>query len=279
MNFRDQSQRWTSTGRTTRARTMMAIAKQSKIRLDIETSRSSVLEQQRAEDLLQLLPRGRNTILEIGARDGYHTRRLTEIFGAVTALDIRKPEFEIPQVTRVQGDITQLSFPDRCFDCVLCAEVLEHVRDVERAAHEIARVARYDVLIGVPYRQDTRVGRLTCTSCGEINPPFGHVNTFDESRLFRLFNGMEATAIHFVGRNRERTNSISTFLMDFAGNPWGTYGQDEVCTYCSAVLRPPLSRSTSQKLATRLAHMLNCLQQPFVKGKGTWIHLRFHRPD
>ena len=244
----------------------------------IETYRSSTSEQQRTADLFQLLPRGRSTILEIGARDGYHTRKLAETFAAVTALDLTKPPFDIPRVTPVEGDVTHLSFPDRSFDCVLCAEVLEHVPDVERAAKEIARVARHEVVVGVPYKQDTRVGRLTCSSCGKISPPFGHVNTFDVDRLRELFQELETAAIHFVGSNRERTNAVSTLLMDFAGNPWGTYEQDEGCVHCGAVLQPPASRSLSQKLAGRLAHILNGLQQPFVRATGNWIHLLFRRP-
>lgn len=243
----------------------------------IETYRSSVAEQERAEDLFQLLPRGRSTILEIGARDGFHTRKLTEIFDTVTALDLRKPKFEFPRVTPIEGDVTQLSFPDRTFDCVLCAEVLEHVPNIERAAREIARVARHEVLIGVPYKQDTRVGRLTCTYCGGVNPPYGHVNTFDEWRLKKLFCDLETIEIHFVGTNRDQTNPFSTLLLDFAGNPWGTYGQDERCLHCEAVMKPPNFRSLPQKIATRLAHILNCFQEPFIKAKGNWIHQLFQR--
>lgn len=245
--------------------------------MDIEIYRGSAGEQQRMQDLLELLPRGRSSILEIGARDGHHTRKLTDIFDTVTALDLKTPQFNVPGVTLMQGDVTALSFPDRSFDCVLCAEVLEHVPDAQRAAQEIARVARYEVLIGVPYKQDTRVGRLTCASCGHINPAFGHVNTFDEDRLQKLFKGWEVVALHRVGTNRYRTNALSTALMDFAGNPWGTYGQDEVCIRCESVLTPPQSRSMPQKIAGRLAHILNRLQQPFMPTTGNWIHLLFRR--
>ena len=245
---------------------------------NLDTYRSSFAEQLRADDILQLLPRDRKSILEIGARDGYHTRKLTEIFDTVTALDLRKPRIDIPRVTAVEGDVTNLSFPDRFFDCVLCAEVLEHIPDVERAASEIARVARYEVLIGVPYKQDIRVGRLTCTSCGKINPPFGHVNTFDEHSLKELFRDFEANALHFVGVSREQTNVLSTLLLDLAGNPWGTYGQDEKCIRCGAVMQAPGLRSLPQKVATRLAHILNRFQNPFVKAQANWIHLLFRRP-
>ena len=192
------------------------------VAINSQTYRNSPTERVRTAELLDLLPRGRSTVLEIGARDGYHTRLLTQMFDAVTTIDLSKPLFDIPRVTPLKGNVTQLSFPDRSFDCVLCSEVLEHVHDVEKAAREIARVAKYEVLIGVPYMQDLRMARLTCSECGMVNPPFGHVNTFDADRLTQLFPEFSAEAVHWVGTNKTRTNLISTFLMDFAGNPWGT---------------------------------------------------------
>jgi SAM-dependent methyltransferase len=42
----------------------------------------------------------------------------------------------------VFGDAARLPFHDRCFDGVICLEVLEHVRDPEKVLAEIARVLR-----------------------------------------------------------------------------------------------------------------------------------------
>ena len=245
--------------------------------MNCEMYRSSSTEQQRIADLLELLPRGRRSILEIGSRDGYHTRLLTQIFDSVTALDLEKPQFDIPRVVTVEGDVTQLDFPDRFFDSVLCAEVLEHVPNVERAAREITRVARHEVVVGVPYKQDLRVSRLTCDGCGAVNPPFGHVNTFDEHRLRQLFSELNTVATHWVGKNELKTNAVSVRLMDFAGNPWGTYGQEEPCQYCGAIMSPPVRRSLPQKVAGRLAHTINQLQRPFVRATANWIHMLFRR--
>ena len=45
--------------------------------------------------LLRLVPKGRTSVLDIGARDGYFSIRLTDYFAEVTALDLEKPPFEI----------------------------------------------------------------------------------------------------------------------------------------------------------------------------------------
>jgi ubiquinone/menaquinone biosynthesis C-methylase UbiE len=62
---------------------------------------------------------------------------------------LEKPTFEFPRVTTVAGDATKLQFPDELFDCVLCAEVLEHIPAVEKTCRELVRVARHELIIGV----------------------------------------------------------------------------------------------------------------------------------
>lgn len=240
---------------------------------DYEAYRSTEQEQARTADLIRLIPVGRRSILDIGARDGFFSAILTKHFSEVTALDLEKPPFTIPGVTTVAGDATRLQFPDDSFDCVFCAEVLEHIPDAATACREIVRVARHEIIIGVPFRQDTRIGRTTCRGCGKTNPPWGHVNSFTEERLVALLAGARVKTRSFVGENREATNALSTWLLDLAGNPWGTYEQDEPCVHCGARLQPPGERSLWQKVASAAGVRLTALQNRFTQPHGNWIHL------
>lgn len=238
----------------------------------------SELEQVREKDLiglLKLLPKGMKSVLEIGARDKYYSRILTGFFEGVTALDLVCPNFQMNKVTTVKGDVTRLDFPPNSFDCVVATEVLEHVPNVERACREISRVARQYVVIGVPYKQDIRVGRTTCLACGQISPPWGHVNTFDKNRLMVLFPAMKIIEMSFAGagENRSRTNFFSSWLMDIAGNPWGTYGQEEPCVKCGAKLIAPPDRSTMQRICSAIAYQINLLHCILTKPCPNWIHL------
>ena len=245
---------------------------------DIQEYRESEPEKARTADLLRLLPRGRSSVLDIGARDGHFSKLLTEYFDFVTGLDLEKPPFEYPHVTTVAGDVTKLQFPDSSFDCVFCAEVLEHISDVERACREIARVARHEIVIGVPYRQDTRVGRTTCQKCGRRNPPWAHVNTFDERRLIKLFPQLELKAKSLVASAKSATNPVSTILMDLAGNPWGTYEQEEPCIYCGAKLVAPVHRrSILSRICSGLAIRMNMAQSLVTPTHGNWIHVVFSK--
>jgi hypothetical protein len=249
--------------------------------MDLTDYRNSAPEQARIEDLMRLLPSGGESVLDIGARDGYLSRRLAGHFARVTALDLEMPHIVHDQVTCVKGDITALQFPNACFDLVFCAEVLEHIAPplLPTACRELARVSARHVLVGVPYRQDIRLGRTTCYTCGKISPPWGHLNRFDENRLAALFPGFTVVGQSFVGHTDAATNALSTWLMDLAGNPYGTYDQEEPCGHCGARLKRPPDRSLAQKVATRLAFIGLRIQKPFLQSHGNWIHMLLRKTD
>ncbi len=189
---------------------------------NLEKYHASEDEKARTNDLLRLLPKNRSSVLDIGARDGHFSRLLTEYFVEVTALDLERPSFEIPRVVTVAGDVTQLDFASDSFDCVFCAEVLEHISEIQRACSEIIRVAKHEIIVGVPFQQDTRIGRCTCRTCGKVNPPWGHVNSFDLNDLLELFSGLRLMSVSYVGKTKQSTTALSVYLLDLAGNPWGT---------------------------------------------------------
>ncbi len=237
----------------------------------------SSLETARLERLMSMLPKSAGTILEIGARHGVMTRKLSEICNNVTALDLRRPPFDMEHVTTVAGDVQRLQFPDNSFDCVVCTEVLEHVPDFAAGAREIQRVAKSRILIGVPYRQDTREGRTTCVHCGKINPPFGHLNTFDERKLKGLFSQVEVASVEYLSNTRDRTNFLSTWLQDLGKNPFGTYDQEEPCIACGRKLQEPTGRSLVARMAAALGHRLYNLQRRFNRPRPTWILMLFEK--
>jgi SAM-dependent methyltransferase len=249
--------------------------------MDLSQYRASTAEQQRTADLSRMMPpRGRHA-LDIGARDGHFSVLLADRFDEVTALDLVQPEISHPRIHCTQGNAAKMQFPDDAFDLVFCAEVLEHIPTaiLHDVCHEIERVASQYILIGVPYKQDLRLGRTTCYSCGKQNPPWGHVNSFDEQRLAELFPSCHVESISFVGSTRARSNWLSAELMDFAGNPYGTYCQEETCIHCGNRLLQPAHRTVGQRVATRCATWLNRLSEGLTSPHGNWIHLALRKPS
>jgi SAM-dependent methyltransferase len=246
---------------------------------DLAAYRASAPEQARMQSLLRLLPARGRSVLDLGARDGHLAKLLVGRFERVVALDLEMPSVDDPRVECVKGNGADLQFEDGTFDAVVCAEVLEHVPRVvlSRMATEIARVTSHRVVIGVPYMQDLRFGQTTCPACGRCNPPWGHVNSFDKDDLVRLFDGLDLSETELLGTSPGRTNSLATRLMGYADNPYGTYGQEEPCVFCTARLVATSHRSTLQRIATRLAHWTNQIQAAYALPRPNWIHVAFDK--
>jgi SAM-dependent methyltransferase len=242
--------------------------------------RASQKERERIDEIFRLVPQGGKTALDIGARDGFLSLRLAERFDRVTALDLVLPRIDHPSVDCVVGDVCALEAPDRAFDLVLCAEVLEHIPShlLRKACAELSRVCGKHLVIGVPYDQDTRVYRTTCSACGGKNPPWGHVNTFNELSLELLFPELVVEKVFFVGETRERTNALSAFLTDLAGNPWGTYGQQESCIHCGTGLKAPTRMGPVQRVAASAGERLRKLQMKLSSPRPNWIHILYTKP-
>ena len=248
--------------------------------MDLTEYRNSASEKARLSDLMSLLPEGEfDSVLDVGARDGFISRLLTDHFSTVTALDLEQPSIEHERIRCVKGDITALHFADASFNLVFCAEVLEHIPThlLGTACRELARVSSDYVLIGVPYKQDIRVGRSTCGACGKLNPPWGHVNRFDEDRLRELFPAFTVAQQSFVGETDAQTNALSCAVMDMAGNPYGTYSQEEPCVHCGARLAHPPERQFWQKVLTKVAFTATSVQKRFGTPHPNWIHLLLRR--
>ena len=247
--------------------------------MDLTAYRASASEQMRIADLLSLMPDSFSTGLNIGARDGYISRRMAERCGRVIALDLSTPEITHDKIECVKGDATALSFEDNSFDVTICAEVLEHIPPhlLGLACKEIGRVTKQWGIIGVPFNQDTRLGSTHCASCSKTNPPWGHVNSFTVEKLTRLFAPLQVRKINFVGANQPRTNALSHALMECAGHPFGTYDQAEPCVFCGATIRHTDRRTVTQRLATRAAHILNLLQRHVQTPQPAWVHILFEK--
>lgn len=88
------------------------------------------------------------SVLEIGPGPGIVSQILKNMRMSVTSIDI-----DARLRPTAVADITKLPFADKSFDCVLAAEVLEHIpfAEVGGALKDLTRVSRKSIVITLPH--------------------------------------------------------------------------------------------------------------------------------
>jgi len=102
-------------------------------------------------------------VLDVGCADGSYVRFLRrrgyDAYGVDLLFDDAwRGEDEALFKT---GDICRLPYKDNAFDTVIAFEVLEHIKDVDKALSELYRVTKKTVIISVPNCEDPQIFRLS----------------------------------------------------------------------------------------------------------------------
>jgi SAM-dependent methyltransferase len=226
-------------------------------------------------DRLQLAPG--SLVLDLGCGDGRHARatRLRSRIGIV-ALDIRQTEVVTAAKSlremedeaavfpaagdagpwlAVRGDAYRLPFDDETFDCVIAAEVLEHLHDDERAMAEIHRVLKPggEVVVSVPRFGPEAI--CWALSAAYRNSPGGHVRIYRRSQIARKIaaSGLELYDAHFAHAlhtpywwlkcifGLEKTGGIVGLYHRFL--VWDMMSQPRVTRLLERILDPAMGKS------------------------------------
>ena len=133
------------------------------------------------------LPKNWSSLLDIGCAEGYwldylhcaHAGQRTLRGYEYASNRVEAAQARFPMLDIRQGSIFELPEEDSSHDVVTCMEVIEHLDQWRLGVEELLRVARHEVLIGVPYRE--KIKHTMCVHCHQKTPHAGHLHTFDES--------------------------------------------------------------------------------------------------
>jgi ubiquinone/menaquinone biosynthesis C-methylase UbiE len=191
-------------------------------------------ERDRLSTTIGMVPANCQTVLDVGAGNGFLSNELVARGKALVAVDISEvalARVKAPTLLRSASQITGVD--DRAFDLVLCTEMLEHLDDdtYRGALHEFNRIAEKSILITVPNRENMGENIACCADCGQPFHIWGHRRRFTPTKLQSLFPDFTPEVITSFGNNLRRHNPLLLWMRMTVARAWA-HDESSPCPHC-----------------------------------------------
>jgi ubiquinone/menaquinone biosynthesis C-methylase UbiE len=147
-------------------------------------------ERRLREYITSLVPTNVDTMLDVGCGSAWVAKTFLSKGKIVYSLDASSTN-PAKALTRypsdmhfgVAADAFSLPFADNSFDCIIAAEIIEHVSEPEKFVHELHRVVKPGgmLIISTPYKEVLKYA--LCIHCNQKTPLNSHLHSFDEAKL------------------------------------------------------------------------------------------------
>ena len=133
------------------------------------------------------------TYLDIGCGTGEYLSFARQFADYVCGLDISKNYLHRCKSRKADdliiGDSNNLPFQNQAFDCVLCSEVIEHIKPHETAIREILRVSKKFAVVSTPNHGLLRMlmAKLGRQKLSSLDAEVGHINILRFQELMPKF--------------------------------------------------------------------------------------------
>ncbi len=226
-------------------------------------------ERNRVATTIQMIPQDCQTILDIGAGNGFLSNALVSRGKSVVAVDISEvalARVNAPTLQRSADDLSGVA--DRSYDLVLCTEMLEHLDDAtyEGALREFNRVATKAILITVPNRENMRENMGVCAECRTRYHIWGHRRRFTPADLKSLFPSFDPVLTLSFGDHLQRYNPLLLAMRTMIANGWAV---DDVspCPECHCFQTAPADWPLLAKICNYLnANLPHLPYRPWLLG-------------
>ncbi len=139
------------------------------------------------------------TIAELGAGEGYLTEIISNRFprAKIIASDLSINILKIAEKNTMAGnvhfeqqEISRLSYKDNSCDLIICCEVLEHVKNPQKALQEIHRVGRGFFILSVPHEPLWRILNMARGKYWhDLGNTPGHINHWTKNDFAQALAG------------------------------------------------------------------------------------------
>lgn len=156
--------------------------------------------QEKIRVLRSMVPHGTKRILDLGCGNGVVTNVMAADY-RIVGLDWSRTALESVQAPSVRSSSALLPFRPRCFDLLLCCELLEHLIEIDfqETVREILGLEIPHLLITVPNEENLHRNEVKCVRCGHVFNASHHHRNFSAHSLASHFPSYEVVTTRVGG--------------------------------------------------------------------------------
>lgn len=159
------------------------------------------------ETIAAAVPKNARRILDVGCGNAWVAKHFCSRGKEVISMDIapRNPEkalemYPFPHHFALVADVYALPFSQNSLDCIIAAEIIEHVADPRQFLEKLLEVLRPGgkLIVTTPFSE--KIAYSLCVHCNRPTPQHAHLHSFTKDSLAQL-----------VRRDQTEKLLISTF--------------------------------------------------------------------
>jgi SAM-dependent methyltransferase len=158
---------------------------------------------ERIAAIVDLVPVGAGTVLDVGAGDGrvLHALATRDAHRPLVAVERSRTALRLARTLQVQASADRLPVRSRCAETTICSEVLEHLPSpvYSAALDELARTTDRWLVLTVPNRERRRRSDVTCRACGCRYNRERHLRSFTPATMAALLPSFDLIRTVEVG--------------------------------------------------------------------------------
>jgi len=220
-------------------------------------------EKDKVQEIIQSIPSEVQSILDVGCGNGNLVNTIVSDFSSkfkpVVGMDISTEALKYVRSEKFLGGISQLPFKDSSFDLVIASEVLEHLpySDLREGISEIQRVSNRYIIITVPNDEDLESDLRCCPNCFCWFNKHFHMNSFNKSKLNKLFNQAQMKYIKKIGPDIEYISYNNYTRLWFNYQKKYPPASFSICPQCGHQLEPEASTQENNRIVVKNKKQIN----------------------
>lgn len=220
----------------------------------------------------KMIPRDVITIIDIGCGNGVITNALNKKYKTL-GVDQSEEALKYLEGPKLISSADKINVEDSSFDLVLSSELLEHLTEeiLQGVVKEIKRIAKRYILVTVPNSENLDQNFVKCPRCKKLFHSYGHLRSFNEEILIRLFGGGYKVVSNFQeGPEYRIYNNLLLRLRHKYGNQYFNPAHFTLCPFCGNTDFP-------LKKGNFISKVINGLNSIIARRVPYWFFILFEK--